>query len=180
MITSVAVREPILDLIGPSSPWGAAYGANSGMNPGSTTFENATRTVYYPFFIPTTCVLKRFWWANGAAVAGNVLMAVYSATAVGRPGARIGTNMTSTAQAGTNVLQFGAPSGGDIVLTPQPIWIAIAVSSTSAQLFVSGGASTATVYRMMEATGTPPATATPVTGGGNNWYICGFSTVSSP
>jgi hypothetical protein len=94
---------------------------------GSVAWGTANLVLYLPFTLPWTYTVRRIFWVNGAAVAGNVVAGIYSMA---------GTQLyatAATAQAGTNVSQYVTlPS--PLVLSSGPGFIAIGCSSVTAQL----------------------------------------------
>lgn len=149
--------------------------------PASGTFEAADRAVYYPLRVPTTCVVRRVWWANGGTVNASYLIdcGIY-ADAGFKPGALL-VSAGSTAQGTATQVQFVDVT--DTTLAPGLYWIALASSSTSATIFRSNDmqASQNAAARFQEASARPlPATATPVETTNSQVYLCGFATTASP
>jgi hypothetical protein len=68
----------------------------------STVWYAADQIAYLPFSLPWSYTAKRVFWANGATVAGNVDMGIYSLA-----GAKL-TSTGLTAQAGVSVLQYAS------------------------------------------------------------------------
>ena len=178
MITTIGAFEPVLDMVSTYGPWGL-LAQPQGLVPSSATVEGTT-TAYFPLSVPTTCTVRRFWWANGATSTGNIIAALYRDAGY-KPGAKIGTDTGSTAQGTINQVQFTAPSGGAFVLSPGLWWFALGFSSASTTMFTSNiGSGLDATIKFREATATPPAPATPVESTNGNLYLAGFSTVSSP
>lgn len=96
--------------------------------PSSATWPTANRAVLVPLVINAPYQVSRLWWANGAAVAGNVDCGVYTMNGT------LLASAGSTAQAGTNVVQSVAVP---LLLLPGSYYMALACSSTSATTFRS-------------------------------------------
>jgi hypothetical protein len=162
--------------------WSAAASEAVQTNvPGSSGYEGANKAIYYPILVPTTCVIRRVWWANGDTVSAsyNIDVGVY-ATSGYAPGARL-VSSGSTAQGTASQVQFVDVT--DTVLSPGQYWLAVTCSSVSATLFrASGyGAAVDAALRFQEASALPlPATATPVESDSINHYLFGFATTASP
>jgi hypothetical protein len=175
-MTRLGPTEPALDMV---NVWGGIWGPHSLpilVNPVSQAIAINT-TIYFVLNVPTVCTVRRFWWANGATAAGNIIAALYNDAGF-KPGARLGTT-AATAQGTINQVQFVAPSGGDFAIPPGTYWLALASSSGSSTFF--GGSlaiGPASTMMMQEATATPPATATPVERTSSNAFVCGFSTTT--
>lgn len=169
-------REPALDMISTCGIWGPLVNVSA---PASFTWESANRTVYIPMFVPTRCTIKRVWWANGATVTGGatITVAIYSNKDF-KPYKQLVTG--GAAQGTLNTVQFVTVT--DKVLTPAIYWFALAsTAAINTQLMgfnlnvgIDGSC------RFQEATGTPPATATPVASNSIPFYVFGASTVASP
>src|SRR5215472_10595677 len=76
----------------------------------SAVWSSANRCLFFPFYLEQPRTFQGALWANGAAVSGNVNVAVYDAT-----GARQATT-GSVAQSGTSAMQSAAFSGGAVTL----------------------------------------------------------------
>jgi len=164
-----------------------------GWNPLLTTWPtalvsaafNAADTAYYtPLWVPTLCVARRLFWANGSTVSGayNVDVGIY-ADSGGKPGNRL-VSTGLTAQGTALQLQFVDTT--DTVVTPGLWWLAITCSSTSATFYrydVEAYTAFDTVVGLEQASASPlPATATPVEGAQTQpaIYTVGFATTASP
>lgn len=149
--------------------------------PGSAAWESDNRGVWFPLYVPATCVAKRMWWANGSTVSAsyNVEAGIYLDAGY-KPGAKLITT-GSVAQGTATAIQFADIT--DTTLTPGLVWLFMSCSTTSATFF-RGTASTATwdeLLRFQQTSigpGSAPATATPVEGGHQNLYLFGFSTTT--
>jgi hypothetical protein len=173
--TTTLAREVALDMVSTFGPWGPQTIPQQFV-PSNSVFESGNRTVYVPISVPVKCTLQRFWWANGGVAAGTIAAAIYTNVDF-KPLTRLAT--ASAAQGTINTVQFVTPTA--VVLTPDLYWLALASTSGSSQFFASqASASWNSVVRFQEGTGTPPATATPVSSGGNSLYLFGFSTTTTP
>ena len=178
-LTRLAGSEPAPPMV---SLWTDGWMAMSeglvATGPTSGTWEAANRGVWFPVSVPSVCVVRRMWWANGATVTGNVEAGVYL-DGGHKPGAKLITT-GSVGQATTNAIQFGDIT--DTTLTPQLYWLFISCSSTSATFFRSAGVSTLDAYVGMDqdsiGPGSSPSTATPVERQSANVYLFGFSTTT--
>mgnify|MGYP001584059299 CR=1 FL=1 len=88
----------------------------------ATVIQN--QAYYYPLFLPLPVMLKRFFWCNGATVAGNLDIAVYNYNLDKIIGAG------ATAQATINALQFVDVT--DTLIPAGRCWLGIASNSTTA------------------------------------------------
>ena len=139
MITRAIASDVQLDMVSLYGPWGPPALGNI-LTVASTVWNTANQAAYFPMFIPVTCPVKRFWWANGTTVNASATysMAMYHNNG-GKPGAKIGTNSTLVAQGAVSTVQFAAPSGGDFVLSPGLWWIAIVSTSVTTTHLLGGG-----------------------------------------
>lgn len=83
--------EPVPPMIG-TFTWGWAYFSElvSGSQPASTSWETANKGVWHPLSVPTVCVAKRMWWANGSTVsADNMVEAGIYRDGGNKPGERL-------------------------------------------------------------------------------------------
>jgi hypothetical protein len=150
----------------------------------SSAWESANVGAYFPILIPSACVVRRLWWANGATVSAsyNVDCGLYLDSGY-KPGARL-ISAGSTAQGTASEVQFVDVT--DTTLAPGRYWIGMSCSSASATFFrAQTGASVAysdAVFRFQENTSSMPlpATATPAESTNTNVYLCGFATTASP
>lgn len=125
------------------------------LTPGSATYPSANMAVFMPFAIAGPYLVRKVYWANGTAVAGNVDVGVYS-----WDGTRL-FSAGSTAQAGTTAIQ--SVDITDYLLTPGSYYLALACSSLAATFFrISPGTSMVQSWGMAnQAAALPlPATAT--------------------
>jgi hypothetical protein len=154
-----------------------AAGATSG------TFETSNWAAYMPVLVPTGCIIRRLWWANGATVSAsyNVDVGVYGDAGY-KPGVRL-ISTGSTAQGTASQVQFVDVT--DTALAPGRYWLAITCSSSSATVLratlPSGGPIDAAIRFQQSLAAHPlPATATPVESSTSTIYLCGFATTASP
>lgn len=159
--------------------WGFMTEGDAGASPASATWESGNRAVFVPIFVPTVCIAKRVWWANGATATGSATIEVgIYANAGYKPVTKLVSG--SATQATASVLQFVDVT--DTILTPGLWWLAITASTTTnTTLFRSQVASTSVdeLYRMEQATANPlPSPATPVKSSAQNIWLCGFSTTT--
>lgn len=92
--------------------------------PASAVWPAANRAIFVPIAIAAPYPVRKLWWANGTAVAGNVDCGIYSAD---------GTRLISagaTAQAGTSAIQ-SVTLGTPFLLLPGLYYLALAFSSAS-------------------------------------------------
>jgi hypothetical protein len=87
------------------NPWsyqslGPALFAMTLGTPASQNFVTANLAVFIPFWVPEPVVITKMGWGNGAAVAGNIDVGIYS-----EAGTRLVSSGT-TAQSGTTVMQI--------------------------------------------------------------------------
>jgi len=148
----------------------------SGGSPTSSAWPANNRALYVPFQIDFEYRIKRFFWLNGSAVAGNIDMGIYDI--LGNKLASTG----STAQSGTSATQI-ANATAEILLAPGSYYMAMAASSTSMRIQASAGAG-ASVLRvnglMQEDSALPlPATFTPAAGAFAIYPLMGFTWTES-
>lgn len=153
----------------------------SGAAPASAAFEVANRAIYVPIILPSSCVVKRVWWANGATVAGGATVecGIYSDSGSYSPGTKLVSG--SATQGTASEVQFVDVT--DTALAPGLYWIALAASSSTNTTFFLSTVSAVVdaVARFNQGSAVPlPATATPVEPEVQNLYLCGFSTTASP
>lgn len=151
--------------------------------PSSGAFDTAGRAAYYPILVPTTCIIRRLWWANGSTVSAtyNVDVGVYADSGYA-PGVRL-VSTGSTAQGTASQIQFVDVT--DVTLPPGRYWLAIVCSSTSASFFRAVLSSNAfnAAMRLDETSALPlpaTATATEAASGALGVYLFGFATTASP
>lgn len=151
-------RETSLGATGGGGPFGVRGSLASAVWPVANT------AFYVPFSIDAPYLVKTVFWANGAAVAGNVDVGVYTADM-----AALLFNAGSTVQATTGVPQAVA-LGTPVLLEPGSYQMAMSASSHSAAfLAASNSAAGATPLQALgcsnqAAAGVPlPAAATPAT-----------------
>lgn len=123
----------------------------------SAVYPTANLALYFPFAISQSCIAVDMFCYNGAAVAGNVDMGIYTA------GGTLLVSTGATAQASTNVLQKIAITDTTLV-GPNDFYMGISLSdATTATLFrVATAAQTqGSQGGLQEASAHPlPATAT--------------------
>lgn len=102
----------------------------SGGSPVSTTWPSANLGIFVPIVLPAPYLVKKVWWANGAAVAGNVDCGIYS------NGGALLASAGSTAQSGTSTVQ-SVTLGTAILLTPGQYYLALSASSATAAFLAS-------------------------------------------
>lgn len=177
-LTRLSAAEIVPPMVSPFTyRWGFIDEGNAPAVPASGTYESANRGVWHPLSVPTICVAKRIWWANGATATGNIEAGIYL-DAGQKPGAKLVTT-GSVAQSGTSVIQFADIT--DTTLTPQLYWLYLSASSGSATIMRATFQLTAflTFYKFQQASigpGSAPSTATPAEAASNNVYSFGFST----
>ncbi len=91
----------------------------------SAVWPSANLAIYIPFRLSSPYLVKRFWWANGTAVAGTVDCGVYTADGT------LLVNTTATTQSGTSTIQTVTPTA--FLLPPGSYYMALDASSGSAQ-----------------------------------------------
>lgn len=161
-----------------SSLSGASLGVEvaalgGGTNPTSATWSAANRAFYIPFILPQNATVVKLWVSNGAAVSGNVDMALYDATY-----ARL-VSIGSTAQSGTNAIQeFNI---ADTVVSAGRYYLGLALDNATGTTLVSGSVGASASLKMsgmaQEAAAFPlPATATPAAFSATTTVpLCGLS-----
>jgi hypothetical protein len=104
----MGVAEPVPSMVSLfSGGWSLVPpGAVDNTQPTSGSWESSNLGVWFPIYVPATCVAKRNWWVNGSTVnAGYLVEAGLYLDAGGKPGARLGT--TGVVQQGTaSQIQF--------------------------------------------------------------------------
>jgi hypothetical protein len=151
----------------------------TGSESASGVFEAANRAVYLPILVPTTCVVRRLWWANGATVSAsyNVDVGIYLDAGY-KPGTRL-LSTGSTAQGTASQVQFVDVT--HTPLAPGRYWLAIACSSGSATFFRITPTYGDEMLRFQQATAMAlPSSATPAQSDNNPCYLFGFATTASP
>ena len=102
-------------------------GAFSGTTLGSATWPAANRAIAYPFTLDESTTVVKLWAYNGAAVSGNVDLAIYDESWVRK------VSIGSTPQAGTNVIQeFNI---ADTPLDAGRYYMALCCDNTTAAFF---------------------------------------------
>lgn len=103
-------------------------GGNGGVTVGaSAVWPVANTAIYVPFRIGEPILVRKLFWTNGSAVAGNVDCGIYDAA-----GTRI-ISTGSTAQATTNTVQ--AVNITDTMLGAGVFYLALALSDGAATVF---------------------------------------------
>lgn len=102
-----------------------------GSAPSSSTWPSANLALGVPLNLDRDYTITTLWWANGAAVAGNVDVGIYTLS-----GARL-TSSGSIAQAGTNVVQPFA-LGTPLTVPAGAYMMFLACSSTTSQFWRHG------------------------------------------
>ena len=182
MTLSAWYVEPVPPMV---SPWVLGWGWISegvaSSAPASGSFESADRGVFHPIYVPTVCVAKRMWWANGASVSAsyNVEAGIYLDGGY-KPGAKLITT-GSVAQGTANQVQFADIT--DTTLTPGLIWLYMSCSSAlatfqRAQVDTSSYQELVGFQQASIGPGSAPAAATPVERANLNIYQFGFSTTT--
>lgn len=106
---------------------GIAAGAMAGgSTPGSLAFPAANDALFVPFVLQAATLIKRLFSINGGTASGNIDVGVYS-----EDGTLI-SSAGSTAQAGTNDLQFFNVT--DFILGPGRYYLAVAKNDTTGTL----------------------------------------------
>lgn len=98
-----------------------------GQPAGTVNWPANNDAIFVPFAISRPVLVKRMFSVNGSAVSGNIDVGIYTVD-----GARI-VSIGSTAQSGTNALQFFNIT--DTPLSPGRYFMACALSSTSGRVF---------------------------------------------
>lgn len=171
---------PVPRLVSLFGPWGFPPTLLSAMgSPSSANYEASDVIAYYPIVIPTTCVVRRAWWANGDTVSASYTIDVGLYADGGyKPGAKL-VSCGATAQGTALEVQFADVT--DTSLAAGLYWFAI-VCSNSAATFIRSGVSTGSdlLYKFKQISGTLPATATPIETAAAEIYLFGFATTASP
>lgn len=154
--------------------FGTQLAAIANIAPTSQTWTTANVAAYIPLLVTEDITVVKLWCYNGAAVSGNVNMALYTSAFAQVANSEIG----STAQAGTNVIQeFNIT---DVALTAGLYYIALVLDNTTgtifqhttptnAQLQSWGMAQEASAFDL-------PATMTPADVTLGNAPVCGVAT----
>lgn len=171
--------EPVPPMVSPwTAGWGFVTEGYAPSSPVSASWETTNTGVWFALYVPSVCVAKRMWWANGATVSGNVEAGIYLDGGY-KPGAKLITT-GSVAQATINVVQFADIT--DTTLTPGLYWLFLSCSTTSATFFRSTTSLSLDELRRFEQAsigpGSAPATATPVESTNSQIYLFGFSTTT--
>lgn len=181
MMFTSPYREPILPMVSSYGPWGVKYSSADCFDsaaPASITWT-ANLAQYYPVLVPTTCVAKQVWWANGATMVatGNVECGIYRDAGF-KPGAKLVSG--SALQGAVNQVQFVDIT--DTVLTPGLYWMALVMTSGTMTGRSSSIDSTIDAARkFQESSAYPlPSTATPVEATSGAIFLFGFATFSFP
>ena len=152
----------------------------NGAAPASTAFPAANLALYIPFYVCAPGLAQGVFWQNGAAVAGNVEVALYD-----EDGNKIATSGV-VAASGTSVPQsvaFASP----VLLTTGRYYLAVWASSGTQQFLAWGTSAAATnvnrMFGIVEQTALAsglPASWTPATSARSYLPIAGvqFSTVA--
>lgn len=171
--------EPALPMVSTLGPWGWGLGAHVEVlgTPASATWAANGRAFYFPLSIPSRCVAKRMWWANGATTTGGATIeAGLYQDAGSKPGSKLVSG--SATQGTASQVQFVDIT--DTTLYPGLYWVALmSTITTNTTVFrVSFGAA-GDAARFFEQTANPlPATATPVEAANSLIWLCGFSTTT--
>jgi hypothetical protein len=139
--------------------------------PASQTVPAANRAIIYPFRLTAPILVQQLWCFNGAVVAGNIDIGIYSEDM---------TRLVSTgaiAQAGINQAQVF--NIADILIGPGIFFLAFSCSDAAARLFrgfTDGTAITRLfgVY-IMNAAHPLPATFVPAINNNSNVYLFGIT-----
>lgn len=107
---------------------GTSSAASSGAN------TSANNCYFYPLAINAPYLVRKVWWHNGATVAGNVDVGVFSGDPT-TPAKLFSSG--STAQSGASVTQ-SVSLGTPYLLTPGSYYLAISISSTTATFLRQG------------------------------------------
>lgn len=112
------------------TPWsreslGVQIAALAMAAPTSTIWPAANQALYVPFVVDKTATIVKGFWYNGAAVSGNVDLAVYNESYVRQ------VSIGSTAQSGTSAIQ--EVNIADTSLTPGRYYLALACDNTTAE-----------------------------------------------
>lgn len=145
----------------------------------SGLWESANLALYYPISVPTTCVVRRLWWANGTSVSGavNVDVGVYSDSNF-KPATRL-VSAGSTAQGTASQVQFVDCT--DTVLSPGLYWLAMVTSSSASGNYMRTSIATGHDHamRMQQSSALPlPSSATPIESTNTRYALFGFSTTT--
>ena len=174
--------EPVLPMVHVKSVWSPYFEVTY---PSSGAWYSANGAVYLPIIVPTTCVARRMFWANGATVNASytVEAGIYASTVARDPGARI-VSTGSVNQGTASQVQFSDIT--DTTLGPGHYWLYMSCSTTSATFFRSDLATARynewiVLTEASVAPGSAPATATPAEPGSSSFaYLFGFATTASP
>jgi len=173
--------EPVPPMISPWTPgWGTMQ--NTVGNSPSSGSSTTNIGVWYPLYVPTVCVAKRVWWANGSSVSGtyNLESGIYR-DGGHKPGAKLITS-GSVAQGTASQVQFADIT--DTTLTPGLYWFYLSSSTGSATLMRVApniGSTFDEILGFQQASigpGSAPETATPIEFADATVYIFGFSTTT--
>lgn len=172
--------EPALPMVTTLGPWGLATQLEwmTSNPPTSSSWSLADRAVYMPLWVPTTCVIRRVWWANGATTTGGATVEV----GVYRSSDYIPTTKVisgSAVQGTASQVQFVDVT--DTPIGPGLYYIAVVMSSTTnTTAFISTGNASASRIFVQTSANPLPATATPAQATSIGVVLCGFATTASP
>lgn len=124
--------------------------------PASAVWPTANRAIYVPLILPFAYPVKRAFWMNGTAVAGNVDLGIFNADTAAKL-----FSTGATAQAGTSVAQYVAV---DWLIPPGEYYLALSLSSGSGTTLRSTGITTQNILGyLQEGSAHPlPTSMTPV------------------
>lgn len=132
----------------------------------------ANRAIFYPIRIDVPGVITKLWWRNGAAVSGNVDIAIYSEGSDKLPATRL-ASAGSTAQSGTNVIQ--AVDITDVAINyPQRIFCALVLDNNTGAIFC-GFSGSPMISRAAGYVGQASAFPLPATAGATAAAVSGSS-----
>lgn len=142
-------------------------------SPASATWPSANRALLIPILLDQRVTIKKLFCHNGAAVSGNIDLAIYNA------GYTRLVSAGSTAQSGTSNLQVVDTT--DITLAPGRYWFGVAMDNTTGTMVRADTSSVALrpfgVSQMASAFALP-ATFTPATVAASYLPLVGFTCVT--
>jgi hypothetical protein len=124
-------HKPVISCMGREA-MGTTMMTGGALGGASALWPTANLALFIPFTITTPYLVRKVWWANGAAVNGTTDVGIYTL------GGTLLTSSGATTQAGTTVIQ-SVTLGTAFLLTPGSYYMAMSASTgTTCQYFRLG------------------------------------------